>query len=48
MDKLHPEKDCEKTFAELDATQVEQVGGGVMVPLPINPVINWVIRQLVY
>lgn len=48
MTHLAPAKDCEKTFAKLNPTQVEQVGGGVMVPLPINPVVNWIIRQLIY
>ncbi len=43
-----PIADCEKTFSELDHSQIEQVGGGVMVPLPINPVVNWIIRQLIY
>lgn len=48
MTYLTHEKDSEKTFAELDLAQVDQVGGGVMVPMPINPVVNWIIRQLIY
>lgn len=40
--------DLEQLCVELDASQVEQVSGGVMVPLPISPAINWIIRKLIY
>lgn len=44
----HPFHNPEQVCVELDAAQVEQVSGGVMVPLPVSPVINWIIRKLVY
>lgn len=44
IDKI--EDRAERTFTELRPAQVDQVGGGVIVPLPINPVVNWIIRKL--
>lgn len=38
----------EQLCVELDASQVDQVSGGVMVPLPVSPVVNWIIRKLIY
>lgn len=44
----HAFEEPEQVCVELDALQVEQVSGGVMVPLPGSPVVNWIIRKLVY